>query len=82
MEKLVEEARYLASAAVRMDNDVNGNPRYYIPAFMFTTGVGGWYRPAYAAKYRGKRFGAGWVFQSYALENDLLESLKKYHNFS
>ncbi len=75
--EMVHEAHRIAEFAIRLDNDLNGNPRYYIPAFMFITGVGGWYRPSYAVKYRGKKYGAGWVFQSYVLANDLYKSLKK-----
>ena len=52
----------------RIDNDTNGNPRYYLPAFMAeeknARKIGG-------VKYRGKRYGAGWVFQSYALQGDV-----------
>lgn len=52
----------------RIDSDVNGNPRYYLPAFMAdeksVRKIGG-------VKYRGKRCGAGWVFQSYSLQGDV-----------
>ena len=66
----------IVDSAIRMDNDVNGNPRYYIPVFMFTDSNGEFYRPKHCRKYTGKRYGAGWVFQSYALENDIRESIK------
>lgn len=68
-------AKEIAESAIRLDNDVNGNPRYYIPVFMFWNTLGKGVRPIGAVKYRGKRYGAGWVFQSYALENDIRESL-------
>ena len=68
-------AKEIAESAIRLDNDVNGNPRYYIPVFMFWDALGKGVRPVGAVKYRGKRYGAGWVFQSYALENDIRESL-------
>jgi hypothetical protein len=67
-------AKEIAESAIRMDNDVNGNPRYYIPVFMFSDASGNFYRPKHVTKYRGKKYGAGWVFQSYSLENDIRES--------
>ena len=52
----------------RIDSDTNGNPRYYLPVYMAdeknVRKIGG-------VKYRGKRYGAGWVFQSYALQSDV-----------
>lgn len=72
-------AREIADMAIRLDNDVNGNPRYYVPCFAFMRKFGvlsSMYRPAYASKYRGKKFGAGWVFQSYNLVEDLTHSLE------
>jgi hypothetical protein len=74
----VEEAKDIAMSACRMENDINGNPRYYIPCFMFSTDKG-MFRPPYATSYCGKKYGSGWVFQSYALENDIRESLKEYY---
>ena len=68
-------AKEIADAAIRLDNDVNGNPRYYVPVYMFSRDDGTFYRPKYCRKYTGKRYGAGWVFQSYALENDIRESM-------
>lgn len=64
----------VTESAIRLDNDVNGNPRYYIPVFMFSDVNGKFYQPKFCRKYTGKRFGAGWVFQSYSLENDVRES--------
>lgn len=52
----------------RIDSDVNGNPRYYLPAFMAeeknVRKIGG-------VMYRGKQNGPGWVFQSYALQSEV-----------
>ena len=52
----------------RLDSDINGNPRYYLPVYMAdeknVRKIGG-------VKYRGKRYGAGWVFQSYALQGEV-----------
>jgi hypothetical protein len=73
----ITRAREIADSALRLDNDVNGNPRYYIPVYMFTDSSGRMTRPAGAVKYRGKRYGAGWVFQSYSLENDIRYSLER-----
>jgi len=69
-------AREIADEATRLDNDVNGNPRYYLPVFMFVNGAGEMYRPKGCSKYRGKRYGAGWVFQSYNLEYDIRNALE------
>lgn len=76
MQNLTLSAREIAESAIRLDNDVNGNPRYYIPVYLFWGTLGKGTRPLGATKYRGKRYGAGWVFQSYALENDIREALK------
>jgi hypothetical protein len=70
-------AREIAESAIRLDNDVNGNPRYYVPVYLFTDASGAFVRPHGAVKYRGKRYGAGWVFQSYALENDVQNALSR-----
>ena len=52
----------------RLDSDVNGNPRYYLPVYMAdeknVRKIGG-------VKYRGKRYGEGWVFQSHALQGEV-----------
>lgn len=64
-EELKARAKEVADSAIRIDSDVYGNPRYYIPVFMFTGKDGKWFRPFNANKYRGKRYGAGWAFQSY-----------------
>jgi len=52
----------------RLDNDTNGNPRYYLPIYLATESAA---RKLGAVKYRGKKYGAGWVFQSYALQGDV-----------
>jgi hypothetical protein len=52
----------------RLDNDINGNPRYYLPIYLATESA---VRKLGAVKYRGKKYGAGWVFQSYALQGDV-----------
>ena len=65
----------IAANAVRLDNCINGNPRYYLQAYDFTDATGALYRPAYVKAYRGKRFGAGWVLSSYSLENDIRDAI-------
>lgn len=71
----MSDIQQLVKAAIKLDNDVNGNPRYYLPAYCFMHDCQ-FYRPRYCTKYRGKRFGAGWVFQSYNLESDLRDAVK------
>lgn len=52
----------------RLSNDTNGNPRYYLPVYMAgeksVRKIGG-------VKYRGKKYGPGWVFQSYHLQGKI-----------
>ena len=52
----------------RIESDVNGNPRYYLPVFLATESA---VRKIGGVKYRGKKYGAGWVFQSYALQGEI-----------
>ena len=52
----------------RIDRDVNGNPRYHLPVSLAeeksVRKIGG-------VKYRGKKCGPGWVFQSHALQGEI-----------
>ena len=77
MNQLEIQAQEIAQHATRIDNDYNGNPRYYISACAFMDS-GEFYRPKHISKYRGKRYGAGWVFQSYDLQGDILQELKEH----
>ena len=52
----------------RIDSDVNGNPRYYLPVYLATESAA---RKIGGVKYRGKKYGAGWVFESYALQGEI-----------
>jgi hypothetical protein len=52
----------------RLDNDMNGNPRYYLPIYLAGEPA---VRKIGGVKYRGKKYGAGWVFQSYALQGEI-----------
>ena len=76
MTKITQEALDIARSAERLKSDINGNPRYYISCIHFADDgdapLGNrMYRPAFANKYRGKKYGAGWVFQSYYLADDV-----------
>ena len=53
----------------RVDNDVYGNPRYYVPVYHFGELTDAKRSKAGLTKYRGKRYGAGYVVQSYNLES-------------
>ena len=64
----------ITEEALRLKNCINGNPRYYISAVMFHRD-GDFYRPKFCNKYTGKRYGAGWVFTSYSLENDIRDAI-------
>lgn len=55
----------------RLNNDVNGNPRYYIAWFVFGD-IPAKVRSSLGLKlYRGKKNGAGYVISSYNVENDI-----------
>lgn len=56
---------------VRIDNDINGNPRYYIEyALFYDVNMSDKKRlSAGLEKYRGKKYGSGFVVQSYNLEH-------------
>ena len=51
----------------RIASDYNGNPRYYLPIFLAPEAIA---RKLGAVKYRGKKYGAGWVFQTYNLQSE------------
>ena len=62
----------------RLSNDVNGNPRYYIGVYELADLVGTTTAEVEAVsykagfrKYRGKKYGAGYVVVSYNLEQSL-----------
>lgn len=61
----------LVDSCKKLDNDFYGNPRYYFPAYMFPQGMTDKSRSKHAlSKYRGKRYGAGFVMQSYSIKDD------------
>lgn len=52
----------------RLDNDVNGNPRYYVPVYLFPETMTDKQRKnAGLTVYRGKKYGTGYTVQSYNL---------------
>ena len=71
------EIEEIANDAIRLDNCINGNPRYYMGASSFRDMYGKFYRPAYVKAYRGKKYGSGWGITSYNLKADVA---KAYHN--
>lgn len=73
-----KQVNWIVSSAIRLDNDVNGNPRYYIPQFLFWDVLGKGVKPIGSKVYRGKRYGPGYVFQSYNLQSDIAESLRHF----
>ena len=50
----------------RIESDINGNPRYYLPQYLAEEEDA---RPLGGKKYRGKKYGAGWVFSTYNLNS-------------
>lgn len=64
-------ANDLMQSAIRIDNDVNGNPRYYFPKFVWPDMDRKARLSAGLNMYRGKRYGAGYVMQSYNLASDI-----------
>lgn len=60
---------------VRLPHDIYGNPRYYVgyPAFISKNGTtpGDLAKRLGAVKYRGSKYGQGYVFTTYNLDEDL-----------
>lgn len=76
---------------IRLDNDINGNPRYYIGLtsimqFMPDLPTVNDYirtiqkKKRYCSVYRGKRYGHGYVFQSYNLQHDLTKEIENINS--
>lgn len=69
-----EKVQHIIERSIRLDRDMYGNPRYFIPAACFPVEPGT--RQARAMglyKYRGAAYGLGFVVQSY----DLKDTIKK-----
>jgi hypothetical protein len=73
---MTTRAKELEKTAIRIDNDVNGNPRYYLPKFVWPSMTDKIRRAAGLNMYRGKKYGAGYVMQSYSLEHDIEIALR------
>ena len=63
---------------LRLDNDVNGNPRYYFGLISLanvlkcsTEELEDWAYSLPITKYKGKKYGFGYILQSYNVQNDL-----------
>jgi hypothetical protein len=65
----------------RLDNDVNGNPRYLVHFLDLNVKPEDYGHVPGLTKYRAKWFGGGYVFQSYNLESDLNYYLNKVDDF-
>lgn len=61
----------VVDSAIRLPSDMYGNPRWYIPCFVFNDRNGDMFRPAHANAYRGKKYGRGWAFQTYNLKRSV-----------
>lgn len=65
----------------RIDNDLNGNPRYVVHFLDLGIDFGDYGSIKGLTKYRAKWFGGGYVIQSYNLENDLKWALNKVKEY-
>jgi hypothetical protein len=65
----------------RIDNDVNGNPRYVTHFLSLDVQPEDYGKIPGLSKYRAKWFGGGYVFQSYNLENTLEHALDTVEQF-
>jgi hypothetical protein len=65
----------------RIDNDVNGNPRYVTHFLSLGVELEDYGKIPGLTKYRGKWFGGGYVHQSYNLENTFEHALDTVQDF-
>lgn len=70
----------IKESAIRLDNDINGNPRYYFPRHMWPKMDDKTRRSAGLSLYRGKHRGAGYVMKSYNLLGDIEYALRAILN--
>lgn len=70
----------IEESAIQLDNDIYGNPAWYVPIFMFNDEKGEWYRPFNAKKYRGKRYGCGWRIETYNLRRSIERAVEEKFN--
>lgn len=55
----------------RIDNDINGNPRYYLPIYLLKELTHKQINQCGGVKYRGKKYGAGYVFTTYNIHDEI-----------
>ena len=71
----------IKESAIRLDNDINGNPRYYFPRYVWPKMDDKTRRnTGFLSLYRGKRYGAGYVMTSYNLDSDIEYALRAILN--
>ena len=75
-----EMVKGIEDSAIRLDSDIYGNPAYYCAVYLFAREDGSWFRPFNANKYRGKRYGAGWRFQSYNIRRTIERAIEEEFN--
>lgn len=80
--------RLLSRLCTPLNRDINGNPRFFLPAAVIGIEANGDTRSKVGlTKYRGKGYGPGFVIQSYNLEGDMaviiarLRELDADHHF-
>ena len=74
--------RYWDVPVHKINNDVNGNPRYVVHFLDLGIKPEDYGLVPKLTKYRGKWFGGGYVFQSYNVKEDIdwiLAQVKKYY---
>lgn len=67
----------------RIDNDVNGNPRYVVHFSDLGVEQSDFGKIKGLTKYRAKWFGGGYVIQSYSIKDDLkyaIQTVKNYYS--
>lgn len=67
-------------SAIRLDNDINGNPRYYFPHYVWPKMDDKTRRSVGLSLYRGKHRGAGYIMKSYDLDGAIEYALSAILN--
>ena len=65
------EVENIINSCTGIDNNANGNPRYYIPIYMLPQIPDSKHTFYNLKKYLGKKYGAGYVIVSYYLKADI-----------
>jgi len=60
-----------SSEIIRLENCINGNPRYYVEYMKIHTLPEHLHHFIDMPRYKGKRYGSGYVLSSYNLDDDL-----------